>query len=141
MIMEKIFANVFGKLSSDDKQKIQKRLNKDKDVNVSNLISKRYFSKGSDGHFTDDDAKVSLDEYDGEVEADVKSTAIDDVKYDKKNKVCWVKYVGGRKWYRFINVGMQQFMTFMNASSKGKYVENVMRVKNHDPAFPVTKNA
>lgn len=140
--MEKLFDRVFKRItSSDDKQKINKLLNKGKEVNVNDLVSKRYVSKGSQGHYTDEDAKVSLDEYAGETETDIKSTAIDDVKYNEKTKTCWVKYVGGKKWYKFVNMSRQQFESFMNASSKGRYVQNVMRTKNHDPAYPVTKKA
>ena len=122
-------------LASDNKKKIDKKLRKDKNVAIDKLISKRYYSKGSNGHYTDDDAKMSIDEYDGEQEVEIPSTAIADVKYDPKTKVCYVKYVKGNKWYKFINMSPQQFKTFMNASSKGRYVQFVMRKKNYDPSF------
>lgn len=124
------------KLASDDTEKINKRLRKDKDVLINRLISKRYYGKGSDGHYSDDDATHnSLDEYSGETEVEIPSTAIADVKYDPKTQVCHVRYVNGNKWYRFINMSPKQFESFMNASSKGRYVQYVMRKKNRDSSF------
>lgn len=126
-------------LASDNTKKIDKKIKKDKEVSVDRLYSKRFYSKGSDGNYTDNDAKkASLDEYSGETEVEIPSTAIADVKYNPKEKVCHVKYVGGDKWYRFVNMSPQQFKSFMMSSSKGRYVQKVMRKKNHDPAYPVT---
>lgn len=119
-------------LASDNKKKISKDLRKDKDLTINRLISKRFVT-------TDDDGKkgsgLSLDEYSGDTEVEIPSTAIADVKYDPKSKVCHVKYVGGDKWYRFVNMTPQQFKSFMNASSKGRYVQRIMRKKNYDPSF------
>lgn len=122
-------------LSSGDEKKISRNLRKDKNVTIDHLTSKRWFSKGSNGHYSDDDSKMSLNEYEGEQEVEIPSTAIADVKYDPKTRVCHVKYRGGNKWYRFINMSPQQFKAFMNASSKGRYVQFVMRKKNYDPSF------
>ena len=122
-------------LASDNKKKISKDLRKDKDLTINKLISKRFVT-------TDDDGKkgsgLSLDEYSGDTEVEIPSTAIADVKYDPKSRVCHVKYVGGNKWYRFVNMTPQQFKSFMNASSKGRYVQRIMRIKNHDPNYPRT---
>lgn len=122
-------------LSSGDKKKISRDLRKDKNVTIGNLTSKRWLSRGSDGHYSDDDSKMTLNEYEGEQEVEIPSTAIADVKYDPNTRVCHVKYRGGNKWYRFINMSPQQFKAFMNASSKGRYVQFVMRKKNYDPSF------
>lgn len=123
-------------LASDDTKKIDKKLGKDKDLLIGTLISKRYYGKGSDGHYTDKDAiHNSLDEYSGETEVEIPSTAIKDVRYNPKTRVCYVKYTSGNKWYRFINMSPQQFKAFMDSSSKGRYVQFVMRKKNYDPSF------
>jgi hypothetical protein len=122
-------------ISSGDKKKISRDLRKDKNVTISNLTSKRWLSRGSNGHYSDDDSKMTLNEYEGEQEVEIPSTAIADVKYDPSTRVCHVKYRGGNKWYRFINMSPQQFKAFMNASSKGRYVQFVMRKKNYDPSF------
>lgn len=122
-------------LSSGDEKKISRNLRKDKNVTIGNLTSKRWLSRGSNGHYSDDDSKMSLNEYEGEQEVEMPSTAIADVKYDPSTRVCHVKYRGGNKWYRFINMSPQQFKAFMNASSKGRYVQFVMRKKNYDPSF------
>lgn len=124
--------------ASDDKKKIAKNLRKDKDVTINKLISKRFVPTDEEGKYSVTDLKNYLDEYKGDTEVEIPSTAIADVRYDPKTKVCHVKYVGGNKWYRFVNMTPQQFKSFMNSSSKGRYVQRIMRHKNHDPAYPRT---
>lgn len=124
--------------ASDDKKKIAKNLRKDKDVIINKLISKRFVPTDDEGRYPNADLKNFMDEYKGDTEVEIPSTAIADVKYDPKSGVCHVKYVGGNKWYRFVNMSPQQFKSFMNSSSKGRYVQRVMRLKNHDPNYPRT---
>ncbi|MCQ2247712.1 MAG: KTSC domain-containing protein [Treponema sp.] len=134
--MEKLFNKVFGQLESGQTNRIDKKLERGKEIDVGLMNSKRYFGKGSNGLFIDDDAvSGSLDEYEGEVSASIPSTAIKQVNYDPKTGVCNVLYVGGNKWYRFENMSPQQFKSFMDASSKGRYVNNVMRVKNRAKGY------
>lgn len=140
--MDRLFKKVFGQLESGQTEKIENKLKKGKEINVGLMNSKRYYGKGSNGHFTDDDAiSGSLNEYDGEAEVDVKSTAVQEVRYvpnsqNPREGVCWVRFVGGKgKWYRFEHMSPQQFKSFMNASSKGRYVNNVMRVKNRAEGY------
>lgn len=134
--MDRLFNKVFGQLESGQTEKIEKKLKKGKEINVGLMNSKRYYGKGSNGHFIDDDAvSNSLDELDGEVEVDIPSTAIAEVKYDPETRVCNVRYVGGDKWYRFEGMSPQQFKSFMNAGSKGRYVNNVMRKKNRAKGY------
>lgn len=131
MIMDRLFNKVFGQLESGQTKRIEKKLKKGKEINVGLMNSKRYYGKGSDGHFIDEDATSnSLDEWDGEIEVDVPSTAVAEVKYDPETGVCNVRYVDGDKWYRFEGMSPEQFQTFMKSSSKGRYVNNVMRKKN-----------
>lgn len=140
-MVDKWINNIFDKLkninktNSYDTKKIDKNLNKEKEVDVGHLTSKRYYGKGSDGHYTDDDATVaSLDEYDGDTMAEIPSTAVKNVKYDPKTKICSVLFVGGDKWYDY-QMSPQQFKSFMAASSKGRYVNNVMKHKNRMPGY------
>ena len=134
--MDRLFNKVFGQLESGQTKKIENKLKKGKEINVGLMNSKRYYGKGSNGHFIDDDAiSNSLDELEGEVEVDIPSTAIAEVKYDPETRVCNVRYVNGDKWYRFEGMSPQQFKSFMNASSKGRYVNNVMRVKNRAKGY------
>lgn len=142
------FINRFKKTSnvkdSNDLKKIGKQIKKGKDIEVDKLISKRYYGKGSSGHYTDKDSvKNHLDEYDGETTVEIPSTAIADVNYNPKTGELWVRYKNSKgkaagKYYHFINVSPQQFESFMRASSKGRYAQYVLRPKNHDPAYPVT---
>ena len=134
--MERLFNKIFGQLESGQTKKIENKLKKGKEINVGLMNSKRYYGKGSNGHFTDDDAiSNSLDELDGEVEVDIPSTAIAEVKYDPETRVCNVRYVNGDKWYRFEGMSPLQFKSFMNAGSKGRYVNNVMRKKNRAKGY------
>lgn len=140
--MDRLFNKVFGQLESGQTKKIENKLKKYKEISVGLMNSKRYYGKGSNGHFIDDDATAnSLDEYDGEVEVDIPSTAVQEVHYvpnsqDPDEGVCWIRFVGGKgKWYRYEHMSPQQFKSFMNASSKGRYVNNVMRVKNRAKGY------
>lgn len=121
---------------SDDTKKLNKKLKKGKEVKVNKVISSRYYNPGSNGSFLDDDATVaSLDDGGNKIEVEVPSTAVDEVKYDPKTKVCEVKFVSGNKWYKYENMSEQQFQSFMNASSKGRYVNNVMKVQNRAKGY------
>lgn len=118
---------------SNDLKRIGKQLEKGRDIEVNNLVSKRYHEKGS--------SKESLDEYSGELTKDIPSTAIKDVNYNPQTGELWLRYKnpkGGSKQYHFVNVSPSQFESFMRASSKGRYAQYVLRPKNHDPAYPVT---
>ena len=81
--------------NSDQKKKIEKKLDKKDNVEVDHMVSSRY---------TTGDGKVSLNEYDGENEEKIPSTAIRKVKYNKDTHECWVQYVTSSKWYKFINM-------------------------------------
>jgi len=116
--------------NSDQKKKIEKKLDKKDNIEVDHMVSSRY---------TTGDGKVSLNEYDGENEEKIPSTAIRKVKYNKDTHECWVQYITSNKWYKFIKMSMQQFMSFMNASSKGRYVQKIMRNINFDPSFGTKK--
>lgn len=133
MIMEKLFGKLLGPLESGQTKRIEKRLRKGMEIAIDLMNSKRYYGKGKDGSFID--GTHSMDEYDGEVGVEIPSTAIDEVKYDPETRVCNVKYVDGDKWYRFEEMSPQQFQTFMKSSSKGRYVNNVMRKKNRAKGY------
>lgn len=133
MIMEKLFGKLLGPLESGQTKRIEKRLRKGMDIAISLMNSKRYYGKGPDGSFID--GTHSMDEYDGEVEVEIPSTAVAEVKYDPETGVCNVRYVDGDKWYRFEGMSPQQFQTFMKSSSKGRYVNNVMRKKNRAKGY------
>lgn len=140
--MERLFNKVFGQLESGQIKKIENKLKKGKEANVKLVTSTHFYGKGSNGHHIDDDATVnSLDEYSGEIGVDMPSTAVQEVRYvpnsqDPAEGVCWVRFVGGKgKWYRYEHMSPQQFKSFMNASSKGRYLNKVMRVKNRAEGY------
>lgn len=125
-------------LASYNRKKINRGLRKDKDLTINRVISKRFVPTDDEGRYPDADLKNFMDEYKGDTEIEIPSTAIADVKYDPRSRVCYVRYTSGNKWYRFVNMSPEQFRSFMNASSKGRYVQRIMRKRNHDPAYPRT---
>lgn len=133
MIMERLFGKLLGPLESGQTKRIEKRLRKGMEIAIDLMNSKRYYGKGKDGSFIG--GTHSMDEYDGEVEVEIPSTAIAEVNYDPETGVCNVRYVDGDKWYRFEEMSPEQFQTFMKATSKGRYVNNVMRKKNRAKGY------
>jgi len=125
-------------LASYNRKKINRGLRKDKDLTINRVISKRFVPTDDEGRYPNADLKNFMDEYKGDTEIEIPSTAIADVKYDPRSRVCYVRYTSGNKWYRFVNMSPEQFKSFMNASSKGRYVQRIMRKRNHDPAYPRT---
>ena len=126
-------------VESTDTKKIDKELKKDK------IIEAKPMSK----RFTDDDVKdknkkLSLDEYDGKNTIEIDSTAIGvPVRYNKETGEVWIRFNGKNgkptgKWYHYVNMSEDQFKSFMKSSSKGRYVNFIMKYKNHDPAYGPT---
>ena len=44
----------------------------------------------------------------------------------------------GKKWYHYIGLDENELLSFSKASSKGKFVNLIMKYKNHDPAYGPT---
>ena len=139
-------------LSSLDLKKQNKLLNKNKTVEVGKLISKRALSRNddtgsyvggklniSDKPFTEDDRKnygKKLSEQiknKGPVEVQLPSTAIANARFDEDKGAIYITYVGdGGKEYVFQG-NRKDWLNFMNAGSKGRYVQYVMKVHNQAP--------
>lgn len=62
----------------------------------------------------------------------VPSSAVDSVRYDPKSHRMWLRYTSGPKEYVF-KVNPSEFRQFMNAGSKGRYTQNVLRKRNRAP--------
>lgn len=141
-------------LSSLDLKKQNKLLDKNKTVEVGKLISKRALSRNadtggyvggkvtiSDNPFTEDDRKnygKKLSERmrnkgNEPVEVQLPSTAIANARFDEDKGAIYITYVGdGGKEYVFKG-NRKDWLNFMNAGSKGRYVQYVMKVQNQAP--------
>lgn len=140
-------------LSSLDITKQEKALDKNKNVSVSSLISKRLFdiNKNDDsyvgGKVTIDDRPFTADERNTKkyerlraeqiknkepVEIQLPSTAIESARFDEEKGAIYIKYVGGGKEYVFAG-DKTDWLKFMNSGSKGRHAQYVLKVKNQAP--------
>ena len=139
-------------LSSLDLKKQNKLLNKNKTVSIGTLISKRILnpSNGSyiggqleidDRPFTEDDRKnygKKLSEQmrnksKGPVEVQLPSTAIESARFDEDKGAIYITYVGDSGKEYVFKGNKKDWLQFMNAGSKGRYVQYVMKVMNQAP--------
>ena len=126
-------------VESTDTKQIDTELKKDKIIEAKPM-SKRF----TDDNVNDKNKKLSLDEYDGKNTIEIDSTAIGvPVRYNKETGEVWIRFNGkngkpGGKWYHYVNMSEDQFKSFMKSSSKGRYVNFIMKYKNHDPAYGPT---
>jgi hypothetical protein len=141
-------------LSSLDLKKQNKILNKKHEVSIGTLISKRLFdinnNTGSyvggkvsidDRPFTEDERKNKKYERKRAeqiknkepVMVELPSTAIANARFDEDKGAIYIRYVGdGDKEYVFQG-DRNDWLQFMNAGSKGRHTQNVLRVKNQAP--------
>ena len=139
-------------LNSLDIREQEKALDKNKIVEVGKLISKRLFDINNTGSYVG--GKVSIDDrpFDEEdrkskkyerkraeqiknkepVEVQLPSTAIANARFDEDENKIFITYVGGDKEYVFKG-NRKDWLNFMNAGSKGRYVQYVMKVMNQAP--------
>lgn len=126
-------------VNTDDTKKVEKEVKKGGLIEL-NPISKR---------FTDDDVKnknktLHLNEYDGKNTVEIESTAISKpILYDEETGECWLRFKDkdgkpGKKWYHYIGLDENELLSFSKASSKGRFVNLIMKYKNHDPAYGPT---
>lgn len=138
-------------LSSLDTKKQEKALDKNKTVEVARLISKRILSRNADtdsyigGKLTIDNKPFTAEDRDKyakkrakqiknkePVEVQLPSTAIESARFDEDKGAIYITYVGGGKEYVFKG-DRNDWLQFMNAGSKGRHTQNVLRVKNQAP--------
>ena len=141
-------------LSSIDLKKQNKLLNKKHEVTVGRLISKRILNRDedtgryiggkltiSDNPFTEDDRKnygKKLSERvrnkgNEPVEVQLPSTAIANARFDEDENKIFITYVGDSGKEYVFKGNKKDWLNFMNAGSKGRYVQYVMKVMNQAP--------
>ena len=137
-------------LSSLDLKKQNKLLDKNKTVEVGKLISKRLLSpnEGSyiggkleieDKPFTKEDrdnyAKKRAKQIKNKepVEVQLPSTAIESARFDEDENKIFITYVGDSGKEYVFKGNKKDWLNFMNAGSKGRYVQYVMKVMNQAP--------
>ena len=142
-------------LSSLDLKKQNKLLDKNKTVEVGKLISKRLLNRDedtgsyvggkltiSDNPFTEDDRKNygkklserMRDKSNNEpVEVQLPSTAIANARFDEDKGAIYITYVGDSGKEYVFKGDRKTWLNFMNAGSKGRYVQHVMKVMNQAP--------
>ena len=142
-------------LSSLDLKKQNKLLDKNKAVEVGKLISKRILNRDedtgsyiggkltiSDNPFTEDDRKNygkklserMRDKSNNEpVEVQLPSTAIANARFDEDKGAIYITYVGDSGKEYVFKGNKNDWLNFMNAGSKGRYVQYVMKVMNQAP--------
>ena len=140
-------------LSSLDLKKQNKLLGKNKTVEVGKLISKRILNPNNgsyiggkleidDRPFTEDDrknygkklSKQMRDKSNNEpVEVQLPSTAIANARFDEDKGAIYITYVGDSGKEYVFQGDRKTWLNFMNAGSKGRYVQYVMKVMNQAP--------
>ena len=141
-------------LSSIDLKKQNKLLDKNKTVEVGKLISKRILNRDEDTGryiggkleiddrpFTEDDRKNygkklserMKDKSNEPVEVQLPSTAIANARFDEDKGAIYITYVGDSGKEYVCKGSKKEWLNFMNAGSKGRYVQYVMKVMNQAP--------
>ena len=139
-------------LSSLDLKKQNKLLDKNKTVDVAKLISKRILNLNEDtgsyidGKLTIDDKPFTAEDRDNyakkrakqiknkePVEVQLPSTAVSNARFDEDKGAIYITYVGDSGKEYVFKGNKKTWLNFMNAGSKGRYVQYVMKVMNQAP--------
>ena len=138
-------------LSSLDLKKQNKILNKKHNVDVATLISKRILNPNNGsyigGKLEIDDKRFDEEDRDNyakkrakqiknkePVEVQLPSTAIANARFDEDKGAIYITYVGDSGKEYVFKGNKKDWLNFMNAGSKGRYVQYVMKVMNQAPS-------
>ena len=137
-------------MSSLDLKKQNKLLDKNKTVEVAKLISKRILNPNNGSYIGSkleiDDKRFDEEDRDNyakkrakqiknkePVEVQLPSTAIANARFDEDAGKIFVTYVGDSGKEYVFKGNKRDWLNFMNAGSKGRYVQYVMKVMNQAP--------
>ena len=138
-------------LSSLDLKKQNKLLDKNKTVEVGKLISKRILNPNNGSYIGSkleiDDKRFDEEDRDNyakkrakqiknkePVEVQLPSTAIANARFDEDKGAIYITYVGDSGKEYVFKGNKNDWLNFMNAGSKGRYVQYVMKVMNQAPS-------
>ena len=133
-----------------DLKKQNKLLDKNKTVEVGKLISKRILNPNNGSYIGSkleiDDKRFDEEDRDNyakkrakqiknkePVEVQLPSTAIANARFDEDAGKIFVTYVGDSGKEYVFKGNKNDWLNFMNAGSKGRYVQYVMKVMNQAP--------
>lgn len=116
-----------GKFNTNDKNdKIFEFIEAGKPVTITHPTSMRSYSRGRNGLYSSGSFSIS-----GQgTKAKLASTAIAEIQYDPSTEICKVKYQPGNGNFYDFRMTVDEFKRFMNAPSKGRYVQTVMKIHN-----------
>lgn len=123
----RIWGSIQRQFSKTKESNAVERANNNKRTVVSMPTSSRFYKRGDDGTFSS--GEVSMEEYSGGVRESKPSTCVKEIDYDPKTHICRILFQGGSKYYEY-RMTKNEFESFMKATSKGRYVNNVMRLNN-----------
>ena len=133
-----------------DLKKQNKLLDKNKTVEVAKLISKRILNPNNGSYIGSkleiDDKRFDEEDRDNyakkrakqiknkePVEVQLPSTAIANARFDEDKGAIYITYVGDSGKEYVFKGNKNDWLNFMNAGSKGRYVQYVMKVMNQAP--------
>ena len=125
----------FTGTSGKNSGKINKRIDENKSINISNPTSQRTFHK-ENGSFIDQQIDIG-NTMDGSFDAElgeIVSSAIQNVDYDPNSQVASVTFQGGNQSYDY-KVSPDEMKEFINAPSKGQWINNIWKNYNRMPGF------
>lgn len=125
----------FTGTSGKNSEKINKRIDENKSINISNPTSQRTFHK-ENGSFIDQQIDIG-NTMDGSFDAElgeVVSSAIQNVDYDPNSQIASITFKGGDKPYDY-KVSPDEMKEFLDADSKGKWVNDIWKNYNRMPGY------
>lgn len=114
----------FTGTSGKNNEKINKRIDENKSVNISNPTSQRTFHRSNNGSLLDqqiDIGNTTADNTNAEL-GEVVSTAIESARYDPNDNSLNITYKGGDKEYKFAATP-EDVKEWVDAPSKGQITQ------------------
>lgn len=126
----------FTGTSGKNNEKINKKIDENKSVNISNPTSQRTFHRDNNGSLLDQ--QIDVGDTSGQNQnvevGDIVSSAIQNVDYDPNSQVASVTFQGGNQSYDY-KVSPDEMKEFINAPSKGQWINYIWKFNNRMPGY------